>query len=459
MNDTNLAVKMLALGIVSKIALGMGQPVEKHVRILAAPVANVCADQKVGTRTAALACLSAIKGACGLDPLYGGLATSLETANPLLRASVLGWLAAELQASPPSPSADLAPLAAPIISCLEDRNGDVRKGATAVLPYVIANAGYDFVVDQTSKLKAASKSTVMAVIQNAKPLASAGAPAPIQAAASAPSRSSAGTPKPASRTVTAPRTATKPMVEAPRQLARPEPAASRSLAMKALGGRPASRASTEEDDPFSRPASKMKPVVKGRPLSNMSSHEQPASSSSHRSAPATPVEQPPIFTASDPKLKRARAKKDIRWLCDQPARPEHLAHLEGQMEQSGVDQALISLLFSKDHQREKDFEEGLKQMETFYAVDGEAFGLSFETVKAIQNNNVDLVLKYLAIRLSSNNSILTNKSLDVLARVLGPEMTLSQLDCQIILPAVTQKVSGPRHDLANAQSSVTTSSS
>ena len=151
MGDTNLAVKMLALGIITKIAIGMGQPFEKHTRILTAAVASVCADQKLTTRAAGVATLGAMADAAGgLDSMYGGLGTALESPNPALRASVLGWMAERMTGDENAVSGDMSPLAAPILSCLEDRNGDVRKGAGAILPFVVASAGYDVVMSQTT---------------------------------------------------------------------------------------------------------------------------------------------------------------------------------------------------------------------------------------------------------------------------------------------------------------------
>lgn len=49
MADTNLSVKLLALGIISKISIGMGQPFDKYLRLLTPAVASVCADQKATT--------------------------------------------------------------------------------------------------------------------------------------------------------------------------------------------------------------------------------------------------------------------------------------------------------------------------------------------------------------------------------------------------------------------------
>ncbi|QRW01882.1 CLASP amino-terminal protein [Ceratobasidium sp. AG-Ba] len=160
--DTNKVVQALALDIISRIANAMNKPFEKHAKLLTLPVATVLSDQKANVRALAVATLSAMATACeGLEPMSTQLGTAMEAANPVQRGALLGWLAEWFKAHEPSPGLDLASWAGPIVSCLEDRNADVRKGAQAVLPIVISSAGFDYVMSQTNSLKPASRSTVV----------------------------------------------------------------------------------------------------------------------------------------------------------------------------------------------------------------------------------------------------------------------------------------------------------
>ena len=49
--------------------------------------------------------------------------------------------------------ADLMHCVAPLFSCLEDRNGDVRKKAQDALPFFMMHLGYDKMTKATTKLK------------------------------------------------------------------------------------------------------------------------------------------------------------------------------------------------------------------------------------------------------------------------------------------------------------------
>ncbi|OCF32654.1 microtubule Associated protein [Kwoniella heveanensis BCC8398] len=444
MADTNLSVKMLALGIISKIAAGMGQPFDKYLKLLTAPVASVCADQKATTRSAALTTLSAMAGATGgLDGLFSGLGASLETTNPVLRASVLGWLAERVKEDPPSPSADMSPLAGPIIRCLEDRNGDVRKGATAVLPFVVASAGFDYVMDQTSSLKPASKATIVPLINNAKGKApakaessSAPAPAPAKATttpgisrvakASAGPRSAPGSPAPSAAPAL------------PRATAVP----ARSLAMRALSSapttRPASSLSQSDDRALGLAKSRLAPP---RPMSSMSQGASAANPA------ATPPSRVIPFVTSDLAPRTTRLKRDsTRWVLDASAKAtadlsEYLHH---QMELH-VAPELLSLLFSKDHKAEEDFMAGLALLSEFYDDStSSSFGLPEEDVRVLQLANVDLALKYSALKLLSNNTQLANRCLEVLGHVVAlmPKNNerFSDVEAKLFVPALVFKL-------------------
>ena len=65
---------------------------------------------------------------------------------------VLGWLEEKLPVEKNLPST-LVAVVAPLYSCLEDRSGDVRKKAQAVVPVMMQHVGWDAMVKQANKLK------------------------------------------------------------------------------------------------------------------------------------------------------------------------------------------------------------------------------------------------------------------------------------------------------------------
>lgn len=165
----------------------MGKPFEKQTRFFVLPVCTVLSDQKAHIRAAGIQTLTAIATACeGLDALIHGLTAALEVNQPIQRAQLMGWIVDWLKEHEVTPGLDLSSWVPPIVGCLDDRNGDVRKGAQALLPYLIASAGFDVVLHQTNSLKPASKTTAVPLIQAARAAAPAVAttPAPPKVAVS-----------------------------------------------------------------------------------------------------------------------------------------------------------------------------------------------------------------------------------------------------------------------------------
>ena len=64
----------------------------------------------------------------------------------------MGWLEEKLPAEKNLPST-LVAIVAPLYSCLEDRSGDVRKKAQAVVPVMMQHVGWDSMSKQANKLK------------------------------------------------------------------------------------------------------------------------------------------------------------------------------------------------------------------------------------------------------------------------------------------------------------------
>ncbi|CAG8439476.1 8530_t:CDS:10 [Diversispora eburnea] len=168
--DNNKNIQMMALDICGKFANAMGKPFERHVKILIGPVIAVLTDQKATVRGSAISALECLANATGLDPLVQSLATSIATENPLLRKDLLTWYSDRLKdADEKNNLPDLQSFVLPILSCLQDRNGEVRKAAQSCLGPIVKSAGYDFVVTRCGDLKGAVKQSIMPMIEAVRP--------------------------------------------------------------------------------------------------------------------------------------------------------------------------------------------------------------------------------------------------------------------------------------------------
>ncbi|KAH7968652.1 hypothetical protein HPB52_010508 [Rhipicephalus sanguineus] len=113
-------------------------------------------------------CLGAALGPhCG--PYVRTLAPGMFAA--LGDSKLFGWLAERLGASDAKgvPGAELASCLPHLYQCLEDRSGEVRKKAQDLLLPCMLHLGYESMARATSKLKASSKTLVMAQLDKVRP--------------------------------------------------------------------------------------------------------------------------------------------------------------------------------------------------------------------------------------------------------------------------------------------------
>lgn len=436
--DSNKAVQALALDIVSRIATGMGKPFERHLRLLLVPVATVLSDQKANVRTLALNALTAMATACeGIDAMAGGLGTALETQNPVQRASILNW-AVEWFKGHESSSIDLSSWTATILSCLDDRNSDVRKGAQAILPILIGCVGFDEVMRQTNALKPASRSTVVPLVQAAR--------------ASAPAQS-LPPPKPttASGSTKAPAKSTPKSTLPPSDPDSP-PKQSTSLSGPSVTGvrKPLPGSST-----IPRPQSRLDGEGGPGLPSKIGGLRRPgAASSAPTKSPSTPTSTTfgtsAVFTTSNFEAKKARLAKDTgRWINESGTTRKDLAELLQHQMEPHSSKELISLLFSHDHNAVNDHVAGMAKIIDFYSsvLAGEDTYGSPNDLQNVCVANSDLVLKYASIKAHEPQSNLVAKILElvdvVVSLLQSVNFQLTDAEAQCFIPTVVHKVSDP----------------
>jgi cytoskeleton-associated protein 5 len=418
--DTNKSCQVLALDILSRIALGMNKPFEKHVKYFSTAVSSVLADQKANIRVSAVKTLEDIATACeGIEPLIPGLSSSLETSNPTLRSSLLSWLAKWLVDHPPQHRLDLSPMLGQVISCLDDRNSDVRKGAQGLLPHLIASLSYEKVAAEVNSLKPASRSAIQPFLHSFKPsIQPASLPddsKPSQAVTTGPSPMCADT----GFQSTAPPTAS--VINASR--------------MGNLRGRKIVGASTtgRRDIPVEEIT---QPPTKAAETTTIV-QQSPLKSSEVAPCP---------FIGSNLEIKKARLAKDSgRWIIEGlPVRKELIEALHSQMD-GRVSPYLLTLLFSSDHNAIGDFIAGMNTVVDCY---NNAFNSSGKMVlgstKAILLANDDLALKYACMKIHEPQSNLVSKCIDVIEAVVNflkyCDHQLSDTEATCFIPTLIQKV-------------------
>ncbi|KAJ3826276.1 microtubule associated protein [Lentinula raphanica] len=399
--DTNKAVQTLALDIVARIATGMGKPFEKQTRFFVLPLTTVLADQKAPIRNAALTTLTAIANSCeGLDALVPGIASGLETANPLQKGTLLHWISDWFKEHQLTPGLDLSSWASSIVSSLDDRNGDVRKGAQALLPTLITSAGFDYVMQQTNSLKPASKASATPIIQAARPVAVA---EPVA------SSSNAKTSAPQPQSQAPPSRSDSPSVA--------ENPPSKSSGAKLTGvrrklplgstRRPDSRSETPVEASTSKST---KP-----PIGGLKRPGPPSSAVKAISPAASPSISLPFFS-SNIDARKPRCNRDPgRWINESGPTRKDLADLLCSQMEPHASKEVLSRLFSHDHSAINDHIAGIGMLCDMYNMAQSAD----ESMEAVCLANFDLPLKYASIKAHEPQPNLISKCLELVETVVA----------------------------------------
>ncbi|KAK0530495.1 hypothetical protein OC842_003911 [Tilletia horrida] len=454
--DSNISVRTLSLDIIAKIATGMNKGFEPHARGFAAPVVQVLADAKAPIRAAATATLTAMAEQVGVAPLISGMASVLDSkaANPMLKQDLFTWLGEWFNTHPPE-KVDLAPLAQAAVLCLDDKLAAVRKASQSVLPFIISSAGYKVVMAQTSQLKAASRNSVVPMIDAAKAQAAPSAPAAAPAPVAKPTKTAASAALPRATTPIASRAASPGPTASPRtsiarpgMLKAPGSLTGRTLA-KPTGGIPrAGSVSASSDAPSAVPTFKSR---LGGGLKRPTSMAPPAASAP---APQASGSKAPPFLSADPKFKAAREKSFGRgpnWIsAEGTPRPELVSTLAQQCDHH-CDPSFMAMLFSKDHNNDRDFMAALSLLFDYIsnpAFAEEEYDMStHETVGRIVANS-DLIFKYIAIRITDNNTSISLKCLDVLGSLIELLQTeqyhMSDYEANCLLPCIISRFGDPK---------------
>ncbi|CAO1624883.1 unnamed protein product [Parajaminaea phylloscopi] len=457
--DSNIMCKTLALDIACKLAAGLGKGFEPQARTFVGPVTQCLADAKAPLRQTAAVALTAIADASGEASMIPSFAAVLETkaANPQLKGDLFAWLSSRFEGHPPDKTCDLSPLALHAVHCLDDKLAAVKKAALATLPFIIQRAGYKFVLSQADSMKPASKSGVLPLIEQARSVANTlrsaggeGSTAPNTVKAAAQPRAAVAfastTASPSSRSSPAPAQAipASPKSSVNRTASgglRPPSAATRSLVTASRGSTVATGTATASSKPgFGLRVGAARKAVMTSSLARSSSPVEQASEGKSGA---------PLLT-SDSRHKVMREKKEIRggahWIsAEGTPRPDLVDALRSQCEPH-VASDVLDLMFSRDHNAERDFLSALALLIDFLksaTADAEEYGLSpAETVATIVANT-DLLLKYVAIRLTDGNTSISLKCFDLLGLVVdilrNEHYHVSDFEANAILPCMVAK--------------------
>ncbi|XP_007497455.1 cytoskeleton-associated protein 5 [Monodelphis domestica] len=394
LNDSNKILVQQTLNILQQLAVAMGPNIKQHVKNLGIPIITVLGDSKNNVRAAALATVNSWAEQTGMKEWLEGedLSEELKKENPFLRQELLGWLAEKLPALRSTPT-DLVLCVPHLYSCLEDRNGDVRKKAQDALPFFMMHLGFEKMAKATGKLKPTSKDQVLAMLEKAKVNMPAKPAAPAKA-----SSKPAGGAGPAKF---------QP-VSAPVEDSVPSSVDSKPDPKKARGGGVSSKAKG----------------VQGKKIPSKSSLKE----DDDKSGPIFIV----VPNGKEQRIKDEKALKVLKWNFTTP-RDEYIEQLKMQMS-SCVARWLQDEMFHSDFQHHN---KALAVM-----VD------HLESEKEGVIGCLDLILKWLTLRFFDTNTSVLMKALEYLKLLFtllsDEEYHLTENEASSFIPYLILKVGEPK---------------
>lgn len=403
LNDSNKNLQVLAVDITGNLAVAMGKPFDKYVKVFTGPIIAVLSDNKANVRAAGVAALENIRKACSMEMMASVFGTSLANEAPALRKELLTWFSTAIKEEADAAKFDFGGMITPLFSCLQDRNADVRKAAQFALPELIGVVGYDAVVSKTSELKAAQRQTVMPFVEAARGSAGSAAGG-ISSASATPAKKRPESAHAAASDDRAGRSSSA------------TPSRMKTLTRKKVGGIPAPR--------------------------SQAMSQAPSAGAASEDATA------PILT-NEPRAKQVRAKKENRWQFDTP-RSDVIDGLRAQFD-ANMSPELTALLFSTSQYAERDRLNGLGILNECLGspeLCASKYNVDYADMKKRYVANLDLILKYLTIRFFDTNTSMLIKCLDVtqnLVAVLDEEgVNLTEYEAVSFLPFLINKVGDPK---------------
>ncbi|KAK0049616.1 cytoskeleton-associated protein 5 [Biomphalaria pfeifferi] len=396
--ESNKNLQMTTIGICSTLATSLGPHCKGPFKVIGPGLLLCLADSKPALREKVVACLNVWVEHATILPLVDSeaLFDALKTESPFLRAELLGWLAEKLPNHKPLPP-ELRSICPYVLTCLEDRNADVRKRAQESLVPLMIHTGYDAFLKALGKCKPATKDQVQPLLEKAKGELPA---KPVKTAAKKPSPAAAA---PAKSTL-------KPAPSTASISAKSEEADDDEPAEKPVRSESKSRVVKGKGKPAPAASSKKKEEEDFGPTMNMT-------------------------VSKEQRVKEEKAMKVLKWNFIE-LRGEFIEQLKSQMEKN-FNRAIMADLFHAD------FKNHIKAIEQLIKC--------IETQEKETLNNLDLLLKWFTIRFFDTNPSMLNKALDYIQQLFSmlasQDYHLSDLEASSFIPYLILKSGDPKDNV------------
>eukprot|EP00742_Colponemidia_sp_Colp-10_P006163 GILJ01006597.1.p1 GENE.GILJ01006597.1~~GILJ01006597.1.p1 ORF type:complete len:2140 (-),score=355.52 GILJ01006597.1:90-6284(-) len=381
LSDSNKNLVRNSLMLVGKLAEALGPGAKGFTKTLLPLVLQNLADKQKLLRDDALQCLDKWTATVSFEHVFSYLPPSLVPDSPEVRTELLTWM---LKFKSSFPKCDMKSLVKPILACLQDRAPNIRGLAEQLLAETVAVVGFAVFRNAMKDLKQGVVNVLNPIVDKYKSIVPA-----VPQSNNAEEESKVE--EQASRPATAPAAVPKSVAAAaPGGGIKPPPA---------IGLR--------------RPSGQA-PKINTQTSRNLSSAE-PSPTNADTSA----------ITITGQKDKRADSERRHKWPSDGEIRAEFVESLKEQAKPcfSGL---LIEQMFHADA---KVHLQALKQ-----------FGSALSAARAETIDTLDIIFKWLSIRLQDGNTRTSKDCLEYIQSVFGmlseEGYQLNDYEANIIIPCL-----------------------
>ncbi|KAJ8023557.1 Cytoskeleton-associated protein 5 [Holothuria leucospilota] len=423
--ESNKILATTTANICQTIATAMGPAVKTHVKTLIPGLLFLTADSKVTVRQAAVQALTAWEEQIGLAPFIEDetLSSALAKEKPQMKMEIFGWLAEKLlkyRTLPP----DLSLCVPYLFSGLEDRNADVRKKSQEALPAFMMHLTYEKMVKMTGKLKPASKTQILGIMEKQRPN--------IPEKPGKPAKSGKKSKKEAKAEVVEDEEEEEPAPPPKKTSKRPKTAPSKSSSSSdSAPSSSVSNSSAPPEPSEGAPAASKK----GKPKENAA--QKKLSSKSGKKKDDDEDTGPPLLLVGS-KEKRFKDEQDLKVLKWNftAARSEYVDQLKEQM-QPCFSKSLIHNMYQDDFK--------------YHVQAITVLTNCIENHKEATIANLDLILKWFTLRFTETNTSVHVKSIDYLQQLFtmlaADDYSLSDVEANAFCPSLVAKVGDNKENI------------
>ena len=165
LKEPNKAVLKSTILLIGTMAEAVGQPIQKFMKKCLVPMMHILSDKAALVRADVISSVNKWAEAIGPEPVINQLVAPLAEGNPEYRDESLKWVVAHKEAIP---KCDHAIMIKPLITCLTDKKGDIRRMAEEVIVVVMGFVGYARFQEGMQDLKPAVVQAVKPILEKAK---------------------------------------------------------------------------------------------------------------------------------------------------------------------------------------------------------------------------------------------------------------------------------------------------